>query len=307
MSKNTENASNAESGKVQETTISKSSGKPERSRIRNVGRRDYPIISFDEATKIAEAVKKCGGRATPQLIGETLGESGTSGWFTVKIKSTKNWGLIDGHGELSLTDLAKKVFYPITPSDPENAKIEAFMSVDLFKRMFERFRESGFPEGSILKNVIFTENKMSEDDASKVASIILETVNTTGLEKLSSTKVEVPVENQVMPSASVPNTSAAPMRQQIPESILDETQLKAILAVGGLLSLSSNQKKSEQAKVLLEEITEAEQLLPTLNITSSAFLEMVKEDPDSLDLVLKQTKRLVKGVMKDLNIKEEDT
>lgn len=147
-------------------------------RLRSIGKRDYPVLPLNDALDIANAVKSAGagvdGSVKRELVASELNQSPTSSWFQKRIGSALRWGLIEGFGELSLSAIGKKYYYPEKgESDKIESKRLAFLSVPAFKEIYDKYQQE-LPNKNTLTNYLILNKKTSERDASDVADLIIE-------------------------------------------------------------------------------------------------------------------------------------
>lgn len=107
-----------------------------------------PYFDLDSSIKVAEAVySKGGGSCTPDQLAHWLGYTSIrSGTFLTRVSAAKAFGLIETSGEkFNVTERAKAIIGPVMPDDAVNAKVDAFLSVTLFSKVFDQFRGSQLP------------------------------------------------------------------------------------------------------------------------------------------------------------------
>jgi hypothetical protein len=62
-----------------------------------------------------------------------------SGTLFAKVAAMRDFGLIEGRGELRISPLAQRVLHPATPEEGRAARAEAFQRVDLLRQLYGRF------------------------------------------------------------------------------------------------------------------------------------------------------------------------
>ncbi len=74
------------------------------------------------------------------------------------------FGLISMSGEtVSITERAQKILVPVLPSDSNDAKIEAFLAVELFRRVYDDFYGKKLPPKVGTKNLFENTYKITPD------------------------------------------------------------------------------------------------------------------------------------------------
>lgn len=106
----------------------------------------FPYSDLDEAASVAKVVfNKGGGSAALDQVAAWLGHEGiSSGAFRVKLNSARIFGFVAvERSHVSTTELGQRV------ADPERAKearVEAFLTVPLYARIFEKHRGGKLPD-----------------------------------------------------------------------------------------------------------------------------------------------------------------
>ena len=109
--------------------------------------------------------ERAGGVCDNAQLATMLGYSGVSnGSFRTRVTSAKMNGLIEDTDDrkLRVSARGRRVVAPITPVDGRNARVEAFLAVDLFKRVFDRYNGTTLPEQVGLRNSCSTSIRSCE-------------------------------------------------------------------------------------------------------------------------------------------------
>ena len=139
--------------------------------------KDFPVIQLDDAIEIARRVKDLGNSADMPAMERVLGIRG--GALARKLASARRWGLIEGKGQLRLTNLAKEIFFYVNDEQPAAAKIRAFLGVPMFRELYGAFsREGALPRDDLLRNIVIAKYGLGERDASTVTNILKRSVTT---------------------------------------------------------------------------------------------------------------------------------
>ncbi|MFC7487240.1 hypothetical protein ACOCJ7_00115 [Knoellia sp. CPCC 206453] len=123
--------------------------------------RPYPRRTLEDGMKVAVAIKtgNNGKPWPPDQVAKALG-MGTGSSFFYLTQAARDFGLTEGTRDaqfISLTDLGRKAVFPNTPQDADDAKLEAFLSVDKFKGVAEHYGGSNLPEEEFVKNTLQTQ------------------------------------------------------------------------------------------------------------------------------------------------------
>lgn len=123
--------------------------------------RPYPRKTLEDALKIATAIKtgNNGNPWAPDQVAKAVG-MGTGSSFFYLAQAARDFGLTEGGRDaavISLTDLGRKAVFPSTPQDVEDAKMEAFLSVEKFKGVAQHYGGSNLPDEEFVKNTLQTQ------------------------------------------------------------------------------------------------------------------------------------------------------
>ena len=151
-----------------------------------IGRSGITSPYFDLATSLAVAQiiqQQGGGTSSPEQLAHWLGyKSTSSGTFMTRIlAANKHFGLIDSSGnKFSITERAKKILSPVMPEDAINAKVETFLSVPLFAKIYEQFRGTTLPPEVGLKNLLENTYKVLPDRVAVAVRVFLNSAEQAG-------------------------------------------------------------------------------------------------------------------------------
>ncbi len=124
-------------------------------------RRPYPRVPLEKVLNVVAAIKaKNGGNPLdPKLVAEYCGISATNNDFVYVLSAASQFGLTTGtirSEGIALTDFGRLLAYAGSEAEEEQLRKQAFLSVDVFKRVLEHYRGSQLPElkylGNTLKN-----------------------------------------------------------------------------------------------------------------------------------------------------------
>jgi hypothetical protein len=132
--------------------------KPKRQRVAAENR--YPVFDLNSSLAVAKAVKEQGGDAcSPEQLGAFLGYQNTGGGgFVARVSAAKQFGLIETvQGRYRSTTRAEAILWPVTPESRQRALVDAFLSVPLFKQLYDRHRNQRLPEEFGMRNLMVTQ------------------------------------------------------------------------------------------------------------------------------------------------------
>ncbi|MDO8750411.1 MAG: hypothetical protein Q7K03_04635 [Dehalococcoidia bacterium] len=115
-----------------------------------LGTYSYPDIRFGDAVEIAGRIlSKFRGTVTVKGLAWELTMAENSGTLFAKIAALRDFGLVEGRGELRISDLGRRILRPANPEEARQTRIEAFQRVDLLRALYEKF-EGEAPDDSTL-------------------------------------------------------------------------------------------------------------------------------------------------------------
>ena len=116
-----------------------------------LGRYSYPDIRFGDSVEIAGRIlTKFKGTVSVKGLAWELGMAEGSGTLFAKVAALRDFGLVDGRGELHVTSLAQRVLFPTGEVEGRQARAEAFQRVELLRLLYERFQGEVPDDASLL-------------------------------------------------------------------------------------------------------------------------------------------------------------
>ncbi len=113
-----------------------------------------PYISLPEAVSVLEeCYDKSGDEFSLDLFSAAIKNSTSSSSFAKKLAACRNYGLVNIEGNtISLTVFSQRIFRPRSSKERKATLKEAFLSVDYFRRVYERFLGKILPQEEYLAN-----------------------------------------------------------------------------------------------------------------------------------------------------------
>jgi hypothetical protein len=104
----------------------------------------FPYTDMSDAISVAEGLLKGGGVGlTRDQLAAAMAMSPGGGGFATKVATARIFGVIDSKsGKYELTELGDEI---VDPSRQADAKVRAFMTVPLFKRIYDEFKGKLLP------------------------------------------------------------------------------------------------------------------------------------------------------------------
>jgi hypothetical protein len=133
----------------------------------------YPYTALVPSLKIADAVKELGGARSPvskSSLAAHFKESEKSASFLQRVSSAKAFGLISGRSDYSLTEAAKRYYFPTSEGDKSNALLEFLAAPSSFAEVIRRYDGDKLPSREILGNIFQRELKVPESWKERAAA-----------------------------------------------------------------------------------------------------------------------------------------
>jgi len=115
----------------------------------------FPYGDLDDAVAIAKAVHEVGGSSCDwDQLAAKLGQAASGGGFRQRTLTAKTFGLITyGQGKVTLTALGSKV---CDSKQEKAAKAEAFLTVELYRKVHDKFKGGVLPPAKGLEAEMVT-------------------------------------------------------------------------------------------------------------------------------------------------------
>lgn len=187
----------------------------------------FPYYNLDSALEVAEKIHdQAGGSCSRDQLAPILGYSGTkNGGFLSRLAAARLFGLVEEvGGMLRPTQLASSMYAPIHPVDAERAKVQAFLNVELFEKVYDRFKGQPLPTSQGLENLLRTEYKVVPAQIKNALRVLQESAESAGFfnaagrgrlvlplsanVKASSIPTAAASSNEAAPAAAAPSVAA---------------------------------------------------------------------------------------------------
>ncbi len=154
----------------------------------------FPYYSLDKSIEVPKLIhERAGGRCGRGQLASLLGYSGVkNGGFLTRMSAAKMFGLIEENGEvITLTDRARKILSPVRPSDAEQARLDAFMAVELYRKVFEDFDGHTLPAADGLSNLFLTQYKIVPNQVAPALRNLMDSADGAGLFKVGGSRAKL--------------------------------------------------------------------------------------------------------------------
>jgi hypothetical protein len=144
----------------------------------------YTSYDLDSSIEVARVLwQRGGGIASAEELAVFLGYSkAKNGAFLTRLANARLFGLVEGSSsELRPTTRALIILKPDYPAAADQARLEAFEDVPLFKVVLDHYHGQALPDDIGLKNALETRWGITADKSAMVLSRLMESAEQAGL------------------------------------------------------------------------------------------------------------------------------
>lgn len=197
-----------------------------------LGAYSYPDIRFGDAVEIAGRIlSKFKGTVSVKGLAWELGMAEGSGTLFAKVAALRDFGLIEGRGELRTTVLVQRLLHPASPAEATSARADAFQRVELLRALYHRF-DGEIPDDLSLLVALQEVTRCRREEAIRRAPLLMKhltdivrvlgrpiTTPAAARDAHAAAHVSAPQHAQVAPaSAGTLEVTAGPRRLSLPLS-----------------------------------------------------------------------------------------
>ena len=203
-------------------------------------RQAYVYYTLSKCIGVADAVRLLGGAKAEvprAVLAGQLKVDEAGGTFAQQIASAKGFGLVDGRGTYTLTQLALDYFTPTDEKQRGRAKLAMLKGPSIYEALIDRFDGSRLPPTETLANIIQREYDVNESWKPRVASLFVNSLRDAGvldsdgflrysakLHAVGSNGGENPDETRATETGDGRTTVAADRRQAAPSQPAGRTR-----------------------------------------------------------------------------------
>jgi hypothetical protein len=150
-----------------------------------------PYHDLDKSIDVARVIHTQGGGTCDRAqLALMLKYSGVNnGGFLSRVSSAKMFGLIEENGDkLTLTERAKQILSPVMSDDALKAKVQAFLGVEFFAQLFQRFNGQALPSEVGLKNLFESTYKIVPDRIIPALRVFMDSADSAGFFKMAGNR-----------------------------------------------------------------------------------------------------------------------
>lgn len=144
----------------------------------------YAYNDLDASIAVAARMQEMqGGSCTLDQLAQWLDYASTkSGTFQARLSSAKQFGLVaQADGVLQVTERSKAILSPVMPEDAINARVDAFVAVELYGQIYDRYKGGTIPPRVGMRNLLVNTYKLSEEAVDKALRVMYDSAKQAGL------------------------------------------------------------------------------------------------------------------------------
>jgi hypothetical protein len=177
-----------------------------------------PYYDLEQSIVVASTIHdKGGGACSREQLAPLLKYSGVkNGGFLTRVSAAKMFGLIEESGDvIRLTQRAQTILSPVMPVDADRAKVDAFLSVELFGKVYEQFKGQTLPAEVGLKNLLEKTYQIVPDRVVPAIRIMMDSADAAGFFRSTGnrTRMVMPILNG---GGGAAHAEAAPQHEEVP-------------------------------------------------------------------------------------------
>ncbi len=130
--------------------------------------RQFPRRTLEQALRVPQALKEhnAGNPWKSEEVAKALNLGPGTGNFFYVTAASRHHGLSEGTRDtavITLTELGRRAVYPSSPQEEGEARLQAFLNVDLYKRVLDYYGGNNLTERKFLANTLQTTFGLPED------------------------------------------------------------------------------------------------------------------------------------------------
>ncbi|MCY4645961.1 MAG: hypothetical protein OXE73_03700 [Gammaproteobacteria bacterium] len=177
----------------------------------------FPYRNLREASKLATTIHKAGGVCARDQLAALLNHSSTkSGAFVTRLGAAKMFGLVEKTADHKFrnTQRGKDIVAPVSPERAAKAKVDAFLEVELFRKVYEQHEGSALPGEVGLRNLFESDYGIIKSRIRPTVRIMLDSAEYAGFFDTAGdrSRMVVPVTSSGDNSQGLPGPSKQPKK-----------------------------------------------------------------------------------------------
>jgi len=150
------------------------------------GQRHYPRRTLENAARVPLVIKQHNnGNPWPsEEVAKALNLGPKSGNFFYVTTSARDYGLTEGTrdtAQISLTTLGRQMVYPSSSEEEKNARLKAFLNVELFRAVLQHYGGNNLPEKQFLSNTLHTQFNIPPEQQDEFVDVFVKNCRYLGI------------------------------------------------------------------------------------------------------------------------------
>lgn len=178
----------------------------------------YPYNNLDKSVAVARAIYELGGGACTraQLAPMLKYRNAKSGTFQHRILSARIFGLVERDGRnLRTTQRGVAIVAPVDEPTAARAKRDAFLGVELFRKVYRKYEGGTLPTAAGLRNLVTSEFGVVPNRAAPAVRVLLDSAGQAGF--FASGDRNQMIEPLISDRAAGSRTRSEPRRREVPQ------------------------------------------------------------------------------------------
>lgn len=180
----------------------------------------YPYFDHDSSIRVADVIQNVGGgNCASDFLAAKLGYTSIrSGTYLTRLAAARMFGYVStSGGNFFVTERGRAIISPVMPEDSVSAKIDGFLDVPLFAKIFEDFKGKQLPHEVGLKNLFLNTYKIVPDRVDSAARVFFNSAEQCGFFESGRDRLIKPAVSQG--KSTLPTTPEAPASSEVPLSV----------------------------------------------------------------------------------------
>jgi hypothetical protein len=191
----------------------------------------FPYYNLATSILVAKTMhERAGGECDRTQLAAMLGYKGIkNGSFLTRVTAAKMFGVIDQEGDrLRVTARGQAILSPVKDADASRARVEAFLAVPLFAKVYDEFKGQALPPEVGLRNLLENKYKIVKDRVAPTVNIMLDSAEEAGFFHTAGSRSQM-----VMPLSSQANPNPPVHTGRIPAAAVPVPEAVKVGANGG--------------------------------------------------------------------------
>ena len=190
----------------------------------------YPAFDLASCIEFSQHIKALGGSRSEvkkSLLAKSVGLAASTPSFFQRIGSSKTFGIIDGWGSYTLTDIGRNYFYPTSEEDKKRAALTMLKTPAGFSFIIQRFDGELLPPVETIGNILDQEVGLTDSWKDRLALLFVKSAQHLGIidaggylrydAEMHSKSIIDPAEQEMALNSATPSTAGQSGSAQFPQ------------------------------------------------------------------------------------------